>query len=165
MTGRNELRIRPAQPRDLAAAAVLVERAYSVYIPRIGRRPAPMDDDFSEQIRSGQMFVGEAESGEVLGLIVLVDGGDHLLVENVAVDPDHQRRGFGRALLSFAERRAESAGLPELRLYTNVAMTENVLFYPKLGYVETGRRTDAGFERIFFSKRLETVERALEATE
>jgi len=39
-----------------------------------------------------------AESGgAVRGVVVLVWEPDHLLIENVAVDPDFQGRGIGRA--------------------------------------------------------------------
>lgn len=99
------------------------------------------------------MTVAE-EGGEVVGLIVLVEEPDCLLVENVAVEPERQSEGIGRALLAYAEGVARDAGLPSLRLYTHVTMTENRAFYPRLGYEETGRRSDDGFERVFFCKRL-----------
>lgn len=35
-----------------------------------------------------------------------------------------------------------------LHLYTNEKMTENLSIYPKLGYVEVGRRTENGFNRV-----------------
>ena len=37
----------------------LVERAYSVYVERIGRRPAPMDDNYEEKTQQGQLFVAD----------------------------------------------------------------------------------------------------------
>jgi hypothetical protein len=37
---------------------------------------------------------------------------------------------------------------------TNAAMTENLAFYPRHGYVETHRASQDGFDRVFFSKRL-----------
>jgi len=87
-------------------------------------------------------------------VIVLIPGDDHLLVENVAVDPAMQGRGLGRELMAFAERRAAELELPELRLYTNQLMTENLALYPALGYTETGRRVEDGFARVYFSKRI-----------
>jgi len=92
------------------------------------------------------------EGGNPVGLIVLVPQADHLLVENVAVDPAFQRGGVGRALLAHAEQRAAQRGLREIRLYTNAAMTENLSLYPRLGYRETGRDTEHGFQRVYFSK-------------
>jgi hypothetical protein len=39
-----------------------------------------------------------------------------------------------------------------VRLYTNAAMEENLVLYPRLGYREVGRRRDGGFDRVFFTK-------------
>jgi ribosomal protein S18 acetylase RimI-like enzyme len=147
------VQIRPARPDEARALQGLVERAYSSYVERIGRRPAPMDDDYAARIDHGQADVVVAGT-ELVGLIVLVAHDDHLLIDNVAVDPDFQGRGAGRALLAHAEKVAATYGLPELRLYTNAAMTENLELYPRLGYRETGRRTEEGFQRVFFSKPL-----------
>jgi len=147
------VQVRLAQPADIAAIRDLVQRAYAPYVVRIGRRPAPMDDDYGAKVEARLAFVAE-EAGGITGLIVLLGQPDHMLVENVAVDPDRQSEGIGRELLAFAETSAREAGVAELRLYTNAAMTENLAFYPRLGYEETGRRTDNGFERVFFSKSL-----------
>jgi GNAT superfamily N-acetyltransferase len=110
-----------------------------------------MDDDYADKIDAGQVDIAELD-GAPIGVLVLIPRDDHLLVENVAVDPDHQGRGVGRALLGHAERTAAHLGLPELRLYTNAAMTENLKLYPRLGYREVVRKTENGFERVFFAK-------------
>jgi ribosomal protein S18 acetylase RimI-like enzyme len=98
-------------------------------------------------------LAGEA-GGEVLGVLVMRPAGDHLFVDNVAVAPDHQGKGLGRELMTFAEARARKDGLPEIRLYTNEKMHENVAVYAKLGFEETGRRLDGGYRRVFMRKRL-----------
>ncbi len=87
-------------------------------------------------------------------VLVLRQATDHLLIENVAVRPALQGSGLGRLLLRFAEDSAVERGLSELHLYTNVHMTENLAYYSRRGYIETGRRTDEGFTRVFFSKHL-----------
>lgn len=145
--------IRAAEPAEARLLEELVDRAYGGYVERIGRRPAPMDDDYAERIRRREVFVaGEGDS--ISGLIVLVCRPGHLLIENVAVDPARQDSGIGRALMAFAEGYARERGLPELRLYTNAAMAENLLFYPRLGYAQVERRTERGFDRVFFSKKV-----------
>jgi ribosomal protein S18 acetylase RimI-like enzyme len=90
--------------------------------------------------------------GAVVGALVTEARADHLLLETVAVAPDAQGRGHGRWLLERAERDAVELGLAEIRLYTNEAMTENLSFYPRHGYRETGRAVDDGFRRVYFSK-------------
>ncbi len=147
------MQVRPADPADISAIGDLVQHAYSSYIERIGRRPGPMDDDYAERVRLGRAFVAE-DAGEVVGLIVLIPRTDHLLVENVAVDPKRQGEGVGGMLLSFAETSARKAGLSTLRLYTHAKMTENLALYDHLGYEEVERRSEHGFERVFLSKRI-----------
>jgi ribosomal protein S18 acetylase RimI-like enzyme len=116
-------------------------------------RPGPMDDDYDAQVRAGHVVVAEAD-GAPAGLLVLVPHDDHLLVANVAVEPERQGQGIGRALLAYAEARAAELGLPELRLYTHVKMTENQALYARLGYREVERRAEEGFARVFMSKRI-----------
>jgi ribosomal protein S18 acetylase RimI-like enzyme len=65
---------------------------------------------------------------------------------------DQQGTGVGRALMAHAERYAREIGRPELRLYTNAAMTENLALYSRLGYREVGRRSEHCFERVYFAK-------------
>jgi ribosomal protein S18 acetylase RimI-like enzyme len=89
-----------------------------------------------------------------MGLVVLLQEDDHVLLDNVAVDPSSQGRGVGRALMAFAEEEARRRGFREIRLYTHQLMHENVALYPHLGYEETGRGEQAGYARVFFRKRL-----------
>jgi ribosomal protein S18 acetylase RimI-like enzyme len=145
--------IRPAVAGDVPAIDALVRDAYAMYVPRIGREPAPVTADHAGLVAAGRTSVIEADD-EVAGVIVLIPGGAHLLVENVAVAPKAQGRGLGRELMAFAERRAAQLGMAELRLYTNQLMTENLALYPALGYTETGRRVEDGFARVYFSKRI-----------
>lgn len=145
------MEMRGARLDEVDALRGIVQRAYEPYVPRIGRRPAPMDDDYAARVRSGQVTVAVVRGGPA-GLIVTEPQADHLLIDNVAVEPAYQGRGIGRALLAHAERIAARSGLRELRLYTNAAMTENLALYPRLGYRETGRRRDEGFDRVFFTK-------------
>jgi GNAT superfamily N-acetyltransferase len=146
------VRIRPAQSADLEAVRDLVKRAYTPYIDRIGVRPGPLDDDYAERIGNGWVWV--ADDDGIVGILVLIEEADHLLVENVAVEPGRQGEGFGGGLLRFAEERAEAGGKPELRLYTHVRMSANLRLYARLGYEEDTRRSEKGFERVFLSKRL-----------
>jgi N-acetylglutamate synthase-like GNAT family acetyltransferase len=143
-------RIRLAEPSEVTAIRRLVERAYAKYVPRIGRRPSPMDDDYEALIAAGEVFV--VAEGAIVGVIVLRSTGEYLLVDNVAVEPLCQGKGIGRSLLAYAEQVAAQRQLRELRLYTNRAMTENIVFYQRLGWEETGRRTEDGFARVHFRK-------------
>jgi GNAT superfamily N-acetyltransferase len=147
--------LRRATEADAAAVAALVEAAFARHVAAVGRRPAPMDDDHAARIAAGEQYVRDAEDGAGLASsIVLVDSGDHLVVNNVAVRPDLQGRGLARDLLAFADAEARRRGFPEIRLHTNAAMADNILMYPKLGYTEAGRETRGGFHRVLFVKPL-----------
>lgn len=56
--------------------------------------------------------------------------------------------------MALAEEPAQAAGLQKVRLYANEAMTENLAFYHRLGFLETRRRLDEGSRRIFLLKTL-----------
>ena len=49
---------------------------------------------------------------------------------------------------------ASQRGFSVLRLYTHVLMTENIALYVRLGFVETARVTEKGFERVYTEKAL-----------
>jgi ribosomal protein S18 acetylase RimI-like enzyme len=145
--------VRLAHATDARAVADLVRQAYQHYTARIGREPAPMGADYEQAIADGTVWVVEVADG-IGGVLVLHDVSDHLLIENVAVRPGLQGRGIGSMLIEFAEQHARAHGLTEIRLFTNEKMTENLAYYPRRGFTEVGRRTEAGFQRVFFSKTL-----------
>ena len=143
--------IRPATAADVAPIRAMIERAYAPYVPRIGRQPAPMDADYAAHVADGELAVLEVD-GAIAGLVVWRAEADHAFVDNVAVDPARQGQGIGRRLLDFVAREAAARGLPELRLYTNAKMIENLALYPRLGWTEFDRRREDGFDRVFFRK-------------
>jgi galactokinase len=147
--------IRPAGPEEAAAVAELVERAYGHYVERIGRRPPPMDYDYDALVAAGEVWL--LHDDELAGLVVLRTVEEHLLVDNVAVEPGRQGEGLGRALLDFAETEAIARGILELRLLTNLAMTENIALYRRLGWEEYDRRIDGSHSRVYFRRPVGTV--------
>jgi ribosomal protein S18 acetylase RimI-like enzyme len=138
--------IRLGRPEDREAVEATVRAAYSVYIERMGKPPGPMLDDYARLIADHALSVVE-EAGEIVALIVLLPKPDHLLLDNVAVRPDRQGAGLGRRLIAFAGDEARRRGYREVRLYTHQTMTENIALYRRLGFVETGRGSQDGYER------------------
>ena len=146
--------IRPASVDDVAFVRGCAEAAYRQYVTRIGREPAPMTADFEAQLAAGHIHILEAD-GEPAGYIVHYHpspGAMH--VESVAVVPRFAGRGLGSALLRFVEEEARSRGCAAVELYTNAAMTENLRYYPRLGYERVGERAEDGFNRVYFRKAL-----------
>src|SRR5215469_6267222 len=149
----SEPRIRIATAADAAVIGQVVDQAYRHYIPRIGKPPGPMLDDYGARISEGVVWVIE-EGSTIAGIIVLLPRPDYLLLDNIAVAPARQGAGLGRQLLAFAEAEAVRRGYREIRLYTHRTMTENQRLYAAVGYQETGRGSEAGYDRVFMRKRL-----------
>jgi ribosomal protein S18 acetylase RimI-like enzyme len=147
------LSLRPAVAADVAALRAVAVAAYEGYVPRIGRRPAPITADYAQAVRDGRVWVA-VDNDIVVGLAVLFLQPDHLLLDNIAVSPSGQGQGVGTRLLTLAEAYGRRHGMSEVRLYTNEAMTENLAYYPRRGYVETHRAEQDGFRRVFFRKPL-----------
>ena len=149
--------IRPAEPADLARVRAIAEAAYRPYVARNGLEPAPLHEDYAARQAQGQLWVRTEETAagsQICGFLVLIEAADHLILDNVAVAPEAQGRGHGGAMMDFAEGYARWAGLPEIRLYTQEIMTENVAIYAARGYVETRRAIEGGLPRIHMEKRL-----------
>ena len=149
----DEHKIRQASQADCAAVVACVRAAYVKYVGRIGGEPAPMLADYPTLIARGVVYVlPDGLSGDLRGLIVVWPKDGAMFVENVAVDPSYQREGLGCRLMAFAEELARAAGLPDLRLHTNEAMTENLAFYGRLGFEEISRSVQDGYRRVFLRK-------------
>jgi ribosomal protein S18 acetylase RimI-like enzyme len=144
--------IRQATAADVEAVTSVTRDAYRMYVSRIGREPAPMTADNAALVDAGEVWVATDDTEAVVGALVVRTAGEALLLESVAVAPAHQGRGIGKHLMHHAEELARTAGLGAVALYTNVHMTENLSLYPALGYEETGRATEDGFERVYFLK-------------
>ncbi len=145
--------LRLAEPNDADAIRHCARHAYQKYVERIGRKPAPMIADFEDQIRQRHIWVLE-DDDRLCGYAVFYPQSDRMFLENVAMDPSMQGRGYGRQLMDLVEREAVRSKLTGVSLYTNVLMHENLELYRALGYQETDRRREDGFDRVYFLKRL-----------
>lgn len=148
---QGDLEIRPARAEDATAITECVAAAYRHYIARIGKPPSPMLDDYKKVIQQHRVFV-LTDGAKIIGVLVLIKQIQNLLVDNVAVDPDYQSRGFGRKLMALAEEEARRLGFTTVTLYTNKRMTENIELYKRLGYTETERKTEQSYQRVYMWK-------------
>jgi GNAT superfamily N-acetyltransferase len=154
MTPPQTPRIRPAAPADVEAIRSLTRAAYAKWVALIGREPLPMQADYQRAIAE-HMIDLLVDGGALVGLIETILRPDHLWVENVAVAPEWQGRGFGRLLLDHAERRAIQSGRAEIRLLTNQAFAANVELYARRGYSVDRTEPFRGGTTVHMSKRVE----------
>jgi len=143
--------IRCATADDLSAVQSCARAAYAVYLTRMDREPAPMIADFASHIQNQEVHVALID-GQLVGYVVFYPNGQSMQLDNVAVLPNHAGQGIGKQLINHVEATAKQLGLQSIELYTNEAMTENQHLYPYLGYTETSRHQQNGFNRIFYKK-------------
>ena len=71
------------------------------------------------------------------GMLITVDEGQ---ITNVAVHPDHRRKGYGAAIVRSLLRHAKDAKLDSVSLEVRVSNTAAINLYKAAGFVEMGRR-------------------------
>jgi ribosomal protein S18 acetylase RimI-like enzyme len=141
-------RIRKADLKDADDLKACMEAAYAGYQQRLGGvRLPPMDADYCSEITNYPTWVVESERDIVGGLIMSFEN-NRALIANIAVNPECQGQGIGRALIEFAESEARDKVYSEIHLTTHAGLTENVSLYRHLGWAETGRDGS----RVFMKK-------------
>ncbi len=131
----------------------MTRAAYAKWVPVIGREPLPMKADYDRAVCEHDidlLFV----DGRMVALLEVMIRPDHLWIENLAVAPDDQRRGWGRHLLAHAERKALAAGCGAIRLLTNGAFAANVVLYQRAGYIIDRTEPFAGGTTVYMSKQI-----------
>lgn len=108
-------------------------------------------DEMRAELAAGAGFVARI-AGRLVGAIRYRESEELLLIGRIAIAPDMQGEGIGRALLDAAER-ATSA--PEAELFTGSLSEANIRLYEACGYVESERVPDGdGTEQVFLRKLL-----------
>ncbi len=93
-------------------------------------------DEFASMLTSNGVFLRSSDAGFALGREIA--GEVELLT--LAVDPDHQRQGNGRALLTAFEAEATKRGATEAFLEVASNNTAAYVLYRAAGYTESGHR-------------------------
>lgn len=158
--------IRLALQKDKTAIEQIAHDAYALYLERMDKKPFPMLDDYKAHIAAKHAYVLE-EQGQIVGYIILIPeyeeadgttdnttGGKTVLLDNIGVSPCFRKKGYGKELMLFAEAWAKEQGFASIILYTNIVMRENLVYYPKLGYVETHKIKEKGYSRVYFKKEI-----------
>ena len=96
-------------------------------------------------VRPDLFLVGEVE-GELVGTVMIGYEGHRGWINYLAVDPEYQRRGLGRALMVEAERLLRQEGCPKINLKVRATNQAVIAFYQRLGYADD--------EVVSFGKRL-----------
>lgn len=161
---RREPRLREEGPRielrritkDDAGEVLTVQRAAFVSEALIyGSADMPPLTQTVEQLRAeiseNDGWVATVD-GRLVGAIRAVQDDELLLIGRIAIAPDMQGEGIGRALLEAAENGSTAS---ESELFTGSLSEANIRLYESCGYVETRRvPQDDGTEQVFLRKTL-----------
>jgi GNAT superfamily N-acetyltransferase len=145
--------LRRAGAHDTASVTTCAVQAFRHYIPRLGLTPIPVTKDYGTAIANAQVWVA-TQQGQTIAALVLDVTDEGFLIDVIAVLPQHQGTGVGRALLELAEHEALRQGHDSIYLFTNEKMTENRALYERIGYVEYKRLSLAERTRVFLRKPL-----------
>ena len=148
---------RIAEAADHDRIAALVDAAYASWVPVLGgRKPRPMLDDHAARIDRGENVLVE-DDGRLLGVVAMVPEAAGLHLFSIAVHPEAQGKGLLHAILAEADRRARTAGLGRLTLYTNVLMEKNRAIYRHLGFFEVSIEQAAGYSIVYMERPVAAV--------
>ena len=150
------LSIRPFRPDD----ADRVRELHEVALRDAGTDPHDLPDlsdleRVPEHYRPGGEFLVGDVDGEIvaMGGVVPVDE-DTAEIKRMRVDPGHQRRGHGRAILRALEDEARSRGYERI-VVTTAVRQDSAPFYRAHGYEETGRDRWEGYELVRLERSLD----------
>ena len=146
---------RPATDDDVPAVVGLVQSAYRGDASRAGWTT---EADLLDGQRADDAMVrgllaapgstvlvvdaGPAEGAGLLACCHVQERPDGTCyVGMLAVRPDAQARGLGRAMLEAAEARARAAGAQRLEMTVIAQRAELIAWYERLGFVDTGERS------------------------
>ena len=125
------MRIRAFQAKDEAAVVALWERC---------RLTRPWNDPRKDIARKlgvqPELFlVGEVD-GAVVATVMAGYDGHRGWVNYLAVSPEAQGKGFGKALMREVEARLLARGCPKINMQVRTSNTEAIAFYRRLGYAQ-----------------------------
>jgi ribosomal protein S18 acetylase RimI-like enzyme len=108
-------------------------------------------DELEAELRESDGWVARVD-GRLVGAIRSRESEGLLLIGRIAIAPDMQGFGIGRALLDAAE---SHSGAEEAELFTGSLSEANIRLYERCGYVETERVDQGdGVQEVYLRKRL-----------
>lgn len=124
-----KLLIRPYQPADETAVVELWQRCG---LTRPWNNPR-LDIERKMAVQPDLFLVGE-QAGGIIASVMGGYEGHRGWINYLAVDPDFQRQGMGRAMMAEVEERIMALGCPKINLQVRASNTGVLAFYERLGY-------------------------------
>ena len=139
----------------------LARAAFRPFAPRFGTYSPLTGLDFDRLIAERAVHVLDDEAEPAadppgprgpVALMVARPGERVLTIALVAVHPDRQGRGLGRALVAYGEALARLSGLRRVELTVEQVLWEQVARYARLGYQPVDERETDGVVRLILRK-------------
>lgn len=125
----------PADPPRLPDIEEAAGRAFAdVGFDSVAEHAPTPIEDHQEACAEGRLWVVTDGADEAVGFALLEEIGGQLHLEELAVHPDHARRGLGRRMLEAICQWAADAGYRQLTLTTFLNVPWNAPYYERLGF-------------------------------
>jgi ribosomal protein S18 acetylase RimI-like enzyme len=93
----------------------------------------------SASIEAGSTILVIRQAGEIAGCVALQPCGLHeWYLSMLAVDPDRQVGGIGKAIMAGAEKFAQDRGAQQIRISVINLRAPLIAWYERIGYTRTG---------------------------
>lgn len=113
----------------------------------------------TDDLMAGAGALAERDGRPVGCLRWQVKANGDFHVRRVAVEPELQGQGVGRALMAWAEEEALRRGSTGVSVGVRVALPGNLAFYRQLGYAVTAEHRHEGYERTTWLAMCKTLDR------
>lgn len=95
----------------------------------------PSDKAVKDYLERGECYIACSENKDVIGVYVLLRTRPFTIeLVNVAVDEEHQGKGYGRKLVEHAIEQARLEGFDVLEVGTGNSSTQQLALYQKAGF-------------------------------
>ena len=127
-----DILLQPMNKDDIAAVAALERECFS----------SPWTEKGLEQELSNEnaVFFTARKEGRVVGYMGMHCVLDECYIANVAVSCEHRRRGIGRLLLQYAEKKARERACSFISLEVRLSNSSAICLYESEGYEIMGER-------------------------
>lgn len=143
------MKIEKARPEDLESILKLQYLAYQSEADLFGTRDIPplkqTIEEVKEEYENGIILKMTDCNNVITGSVRAREKEGTVYIGKLMVHPDHQKKGYGSALLKAAE---ECFPGKRYELFTSTRSTDNIRLYKKMGYEEYKQEKVSG-ELIF----------------
>jgi len=146
-----EYKITKASEEDLQEILELQHLAYQSEAALFGRQDIqPLTetlDELIEEYKAGTVLKMTDENGKIIGSVRGKEADGTLYIGKLMVHPDHQRKGYGRRLVTAIE---ECCPGRRYELFTSTRSVNNIRLYESLGYKKFDERDADGEIRFVY---------------